>query len=155
MPTPHKVSNYQSFHRFYHESFHKQHKYYSNTCGGFSVHAYKRVRNHHLSRSGILQPIHSPWRHLYDNGDQGSFISGFSRVVLKKCTNTWSSCTTNWSSKIIEFSGWDWSNTFLFWIINVSIWNAFLITNVLHDIGEFKICVDQGFPRFGINWTDF
>jgi hypothetical protein len=76
-------------------------------------------------------------------------------VVLKKCTNTWSSCTTNWSSKIIEFSGWDWSNTFLFWIINVSIWNACLITKVLHDIGEFKICVNQEFPRFGINWTDF
>ena len=43
-------------------------------------------RRHHLSRSGILQPTRSPWRHLYDNGDEGSFLNltGFSRVAFEE-----------------------------------------------------------------------
>ena len=43
-------------------------------------------RRHHLTRSGILAPIHSPWRHLYENGDEGSFLNltGFSREAFEE-----------------------------------------------------------------------
>ena len=41
-------------------------------------------RRHHLTRSGILAPNHSPWRHLYENGDEGSFLNLTVRH-LKKC----------------------------------------------------------------------
>ena len=38
-------------------------------------------RRYHLTRSGILSPNHSPWRHLHQNGDEGSYLNkiGFSR----------------------------------------------------------------------------
>ena len=41
-------------------------------------------RRHRLSRSGILRPERSPWRHLYENGDEASFLNltGFSRVAF-------------------------------------------------------------------------
>ena len=34
----------------------------------------------------ILQPTRSPWRHLYDNGDEVSFLNltGFSRVAFEE-----------------------------------------------------------------------
>jgi len=43
-------------------------------------------RFYHLSRSGILQPNRSPWRHLYDIGDEGSFLNltGFSQVAFEE-----------------------------------------------------------------------
>ena len=43
-------------------------------------------RRHRLTRSGILQPERSPWRHLYENGDEASFqnLTSFSRVVFHK-----------------------------------------------------------------------
>ena len=43
-------------------------------------------RRHHLTRSGILQPARSPWRHLYDNGDESSFLNltGFSRAAFEE-----------------------------------------------------------------------
>jgi hypothetical protein len=43
-------------------------------------------RRHHLTRSGILFPSQSPWRHLYDNGDDGSFLNltGFSREAFEE-----------------------------------------------------------------------
>jgi hypothetical protein len=41
-------------------------------------------RRHRLTRSGILQPGRSPWRHLYENGDEASFLNltGFSRAAF-------------------------------------------------------------------------
>jgi len=43
-------------------------------------------RRHHLTRSGILFPSHSPWRNLYDNGDEESFLNltGFSREAFEE-----------------------------------------------------------------------
>ena len=43
-------------------------------------------RRHHLTRSGILAPNHSPWRYLYENGDEGSFLNltGFSRQAFEE-----------------------------------------------------------------------
>ena len=42
--------------------------------------------HHHLTRSGILFLSQFPWRHLYDDGDDGSFlnITGFSREAFEK-----------------------------------------------------------------------
>ena len=42
---------------------------------------YKGVRR---LRLGILQLIRSPWHHFYYNGDEGSFLIGFSRVAFKE-----------------------------------------------------------------------
>ena len=41
-------------------------------------------RGNHLTRSGILTANHTPWLHLYQNGDEGSFLNltGFSREAL-------------------------------------------------------------------------
>jgi len=41
-------------------------------------------RRHRLTRSGILRPGRSPWRHLYENGDEASFLNltGFSRAAF-------------------------------------------------------------------------
>ena len=41
-------------------------------------------RRHRLTRSGILLPERSPWRHLYENGDEASFLNltSFSRVAF-------------------------------------------------------------------------
>ena len=43
-------------------------------------------RRYHLTRSGVLGPNHSPWPHLYQNGDEGSFLNltGFSRKALEE-----------------------------------------------------------------------
>jgi len=43
-------------------------------------------RRHHLTRSGILPTNASPWRHLYENGDEGSFLNltGFSREAFEE-----------------------------------------------------------------------
>ena len=43
-------------------------------------------RQYHLTWSDILPPNHSPWRHLYQNGDKGSFINltGFSREAFEE-----------------------------------------------------------------------
>ena len=43
-------------------------------------------RRHHLSRSGILQPTRSSWRHLYGNGNEGSFQPDWfqSRVAFEE-----------------------------------------------------------------------
>ena len=41
-------------------------------------------RRHRLTISGILQPGRSLWRHLYENGDEASFLNltGFSRAAI-------------------------------------------------------------------------
>ena len=46
-------------------------------------------RRHHLTWSGILPPNRSPWRHLYENGDDGSFLNltGFSRAAFEEMHN--------------------------------------------------------------------
>ena len=43
-------------------------------------------RRHHLTRSGILSPDQSPWRNLYENGDEGSFLNltGFTRGAFEE-----------------------------------------------------------------------
>ena len=43
-------------------------------------------RRHRLTRSGILLPERSPWRHLYENGDEASFLNltGFNRVAFNE-----------------------------------------------------------------------
>jgi hypothetical protein len=43
-------------------------------------------RRHHLTRSGILSPDRSPWRHLYENGDEASFLNltGFTRQAFEE-----------------------------------------------------------------------
>ena len=43
-------------------------------------------RRNHLTRSGKLQSARSLWRHLYDNGDESSFINltGFSRAAFEE-----------------------------------------------------------------------
>ena len=43
-------------------------------------------RRRHLPRSGILSPNHSPWRQLYQNGDEGCFLNltGFSRETFEE-----------------------------------------------------------------------
>jgi hypothetical protein len=43
-------------------------------------------RRHHLTRSGILSPDQSPWRNLYENGDNQSFLNltGFSREAFEE-----------------------------------------------------------------------
>ena len=46
-------------------------------------------RRHHHTRSGILPLNRSPWRHLYENGDDGSFLNltGFSRAAFEEMHN--------------------------------------------------------------------
>jgi len=43
-------------------------------------------RRHHLYRPAILLPSQSPWRHLYENGDDASFLNltGFSREAFEE-----------------------------------------------------------------------
>ena len=43
-------------------------------------------RRCHLTRSGILAPNHSPWPHLYQNGDEESFLNltGFSPKAFEE-----------------------------------------------------------------------
>jgi len=43
-------------------------------------------RRHHLTRSRILPTNASPWRHLYENGDEGSFLdlTRFSREAFEE-----------------------------------------------------------------------
>ena len=43
-------------------------------------------RRHHLTRSGIFFPSHSPWRNLYDSGDEESFLNltDFSREAFEE-----------------------------------------------------------------------
>ena len=48
---------------------------------------YNSIRTHHyLTRTGILPTSVSPWRHLYENGDNGSFLNltGFSRDAFEE-----------------------------------------------------------------------
>ena len=48
---------------------------------------YNSIRRRHLlTRSGILFPGQSPWRNLYENGDEGSFlnVTGFSREAFEE-----------------------------------------------------------------------
>ena len=46
-------------------------------------------RRHYLTRTGILPTSASPWRHLYENDDDGSLLNLTGSVVklLKKCTS--------------------------------------------------------------------
>ena len=43
-------------------------------------------RRHYLTRTGILPTSVSPWRHLYENGDDGSFLNltGFNRDAFEE-----------------------------------------------------------------------
>jgi hypothetical protein len=43
-------------------------------------------RRHYVTRSGILPTTASPWRHLYENGDEVSFLNltGFSREAFEE-----------------------------------------------------------------------
>jgi hypothetical protein len=48
---------------------------------------YNSIRSRHfLTRSGILAPGQSPWRHLYENGDDQSFLNltGFNREAFEE-----------------------------------------------------------------------
>ena len=48
---------------------------------------YNSIRTrHYLTRAGILPTSVSPWRHLYENGDNGSFLNltGFSRDAFEE-----------------------------------------------------------------------
>jgi len=48
---------------------------------------YNSIRKrHHVTRSGILAPNHSPWPHMYQNGDEGYYINltGFSREEFEE-----------------------------------------------------------------------
>ena len=48
---------------------------------------YNSIRKrHHVTRSGILAPNHSPWPHMYQNGDEGYYINltGFSREAFEE-----------------------------------------------------------------------
>ena len=48
---------------------------------------YNSIRSrHYVTRSGILPTSASPWRHLYENGDEVSFLNltGFSREAFEE-----------------------------------------------------------------------
>jgi len=166
-------------------------------------------RRHHHTRSGIIFPDRSPWRHLYDNGDEASSflnLTGFTREAFDemheflhgddhdrigpgrpRLLNTRDElgvilfylgskmrlsesclifgCTPSRCSAIIMIAlrSLMINNVFCFASTGKIIYACInfpgswhdsqvatsLIAKVVDNLRNYKICVDQGFPRSG------
>ena len=63
-------------------------------------------RSRYLTRTGILPTSVSPWHHLFENGENGSFLNltGFSREAFEKIHEYLYENVEDHTSKITQYS---------------------------------------------------